>query len=258
MKETKRRLYRFDDIIGAETGLLKTVERARKIASTSLPVLIYGETGTGKEMFAQSIHSDSDRKDKPFVAQNCAAIPANLLEGILFGTEKGGFTGAVDRIGLFEQANGGSLLLDEISELPQLLQSKLLRVIQEGYIRRIGGTKDVPVDVRIIASTNKDIISMIKRGEFRSDLYYRLSVTNLKIPPLRDRTVDIPEMVHKIIHDNNSELDTRIEGITEAAMNKLKQYPYPGNYRELKNTVLSAMIMTEHERIEPADLVFNK
>ena len=155
------------------------MERAKRAAQNDMPVLIYGETGTGKELFAQSIHYGGTRSGKPFIAQNCAALPSNLLEGLLFGTAKGGFTGAVDRAGLFELANHGTLLLDELNSMPYELQSKLLRVLQESYIRRVGGSEDIPVDVRVITTVNEDPVDLIRQGKLRQDLYYRLSVVTL-------------------------------------------------------------------------------
>lgn len=174
--------YSFEDIFGKNLYFEEVVERAKRAAANDATVFIYGETGTGKELFAQSIHYGGKRKEKPFLAQNCAAIPESLLEGILFGTSKGSFTGAVDREGLFEQANGGTLLLDEISAMPYDLQSKLLRVLQEDYIRRVGGTKDIPVNVRIIATVNEPPEDLMAQGKLRKDLYYRLNVVNLSIP----------------------------------------------------------------------------
>lgn len=189
----------FSNIIGLSPKFLKAVEIAKKASRSSSTVLIYGETGTGKEVFARCIHNESVRKNKPFVAVNCAALPESLLEGILFGTVKGGFTGAIDRPGLFEQANGGTLLLDEINSMPISLQAKLLRVLQESYVRRIGGLKDIPIDVRVIATTNEDPYTAILNGKFRKDLYYRLSVINITIPPLRERKEDIALFVKYFI-----------------------------------------------------------
>ena len=174
--------YKFKDIIGNNKKLKKAIEVGRRGSKSTSSVLIYGETGSGKELFAQSIHYDGPRKNKPFIAQNCAAIPDSLLEGILFGTEKGGFTGAVDRPGIFEQANGGTLMLDEINSMTLSLQAKLLRVLQEGYIRRVGGIKDIPIDVKIIATTNEDPVESVKKGALRKDLYYRLNVIYIAIP----------------------------------------------------------------------------
>lgn len=192
VKEPIIKKYKFEDIIGENKQFKRIVQRAKRAADNNASVFIYGETGTGKELFAQSIHFAGRRKDKPFLAQNCAALPESLLEGILFGTAKGGFTGAVDRAGLFEQANGGTLLLDEISAMPYDLQSKLLRVLQEDYIRRVGGTKDIPIDVRIIATVNEFPEDLIEQGKLRKDLYYRLNVVSISLPSLNERKDDIP------------------------------------------------------------------
>ncbi|HCL51199.1 MAG TPA: sigma-54-dependent Fis family transcriptional regulator, partial [Clostridiaceae bacterium] len=176
--------------------------------------LIYGDTGTGKEVFSRAIHNESNRANKPFIPINCAALPEGLLEGILFGTTKGGFTGAIDRPGLFEQADGGTLLLDEINSMSILLQAKLLRVLQEGVIRRVGGIKDIPVDVRIIATTNEEPYTAIKNGTMRKDLYYRLSVININIPPLRERKEDIPEFIKTFIKTYNDEFSKDVWDIS--------------------------------------------
>ena len=199
LKETRRdskkapqiKKYTFGNIIGNNKSLVMAKEVGERASETPSSVLIHGETGTGKEMFAQSIHNHGIRRNNTFIAQNCAAIPDSLLEGILFGTEKGGFTGAIEREGIFEQANGGTLLLDEINSMSLPLQAKLLRVLQEGYIRRIGGLRDIPIDVRIIATTNEDPKLGIETGSIRRDLYYRLSVINIHIPPLRERIDDL-------------------------------------------------------------------
>jgi len=204
-------------------------------------VLIYGETGTGKELFAQSIHYSGIRGNKPFIAQSCAAIPESLLESLLFGTAKGGFTGAVEREGLFEQANGGTLLFDELNSMSLSLQAKLLRVLQEGYIRRVGGTKDIPIDVRIIATTNEDPNDCIRQGTMRKDLYYRLSVINVFIPPLRERINDIEMLCNYFIKKYNKVLNKNIESISGDVINKFKEYAWPGNVRELENFIESAM-----------------
>ena len=190
------RKYRFIDIVGENRKFEETIARARKAANNDTSVILYGETGVGKELFAQSIHYDGLRKNGPFLAQNCAAIPESLLEGMLFGTSKGGFTGAEDRAGLFEQANGGTLLLDEVSAMPIGLQGKLLRVLQEEYIRRVGGSKDIPIDVRVISTINEPAKDLIARGALRQDLYYRLGTLSITIPPLRERKDDIPLLVN--------------------------------------------------------------
>ena len=245
--------YHFDDIIGEDPAFLQAVERAMKATSNTASVFIYGETGTGKELFAQSIHYGGKRQQKPFLAQNCAAIPESLLEGILFGTEKGGFTGAVDRAGLFEQANGGTLLLDEVSAMPYELQSKLLRVLQEKNIRRVGGDKDILVDVRIIATVNEEPQALIDRGALRPDLYYRLNVIGINIPPLRDRRDDIPILAEEFMKKYNDEYGKEIWMIADRALDKLRGYDYPGNVRELENIIMSAVSMAEDEHVITAE-----
>ena len=241
--------YSFDDIYGRNEDFVDAVNRARKAADNDASVFIYGETGTGKELFAQSIHYGGKRKNKPFLAQNCAAIPESLLEGILFGTAKGSFTGAVDREGMFEQANGGTLLLDEISAMPYDLQSKLLRVLQEDYIRRVGGMKDIPINVRIIATVNEDPEELIEQGKLRRDLYYRLNVVNIEIPPLRERKDDIPILAERFIEKHNERFNKKIWMISDEAVQKLKNYDYPGNVRELENIVEQAVSMADDEHI---------
>ncbi len=240
-KKKKIKKYNFADIIGQDEKIINLKEVARRASNTPSSVLIYGETGTGKELFAQSIHYGGNRKDKPFIAQNCAAIPETLLEGILFGTEKGGFTGAVAREGIFEQADGGTLLLDEINSMSHSLQAKLLRVLQEGYIRRIGGLKDIPIDVRIIATTNEDPSISIEKGRLRKDLYYRLNVIYLKIPPLRERKGDIGILSNHFINKYNYILNRNILGIDDQVLEAFYNYSWPGNVRELENAIESAM-----------------
>ena len=233
--------YTFEDIIGQNNDLLLAKNIGIKAARYSSSILIYGETGTGKEMFAQSIHNLSNRSNMPFIAQNCAAIPENLLEGLLFGTEKGGFTGAVERKGIFEQASGGTLLLDEINSMSLDLQAKLLRVLQESYIRRIGGSKDIPVDVRIIATTNVDANTSLNDKLIRKDLLYRISVLNINIPPLRDRIDDLPILCKYFIDKFNKRLNKSIKNISNDVMERFYQYSWPGNIRELENFIESAM-----------------
>ena len=225
------------------------LHRAKKAAENDAAVFIYGETGTGKELFAQSIHTCGKRKDKPFLAQNCAAIPESLLEGILFGTAKGSFTGAVDREGMFEQANGGTLLLDEISAMPYDLQSKLLRVLQEDYIRRVGGMKDIPINVRIIATVNEPPEELIARGSLRKDLFYRLNVVNIKIPALRERLDDIPILAEKFLEKYNKRFGKEIWMMSDGAVKKLSHYDYPGNVRELENIIEQAVSMAENDHV---------
>lgn len=241
--------YTFDDIYGENPAFKEVITRAKKAAMNDASVFIYGETGTGKELLAQSIHHEGKRKDKPFLAQNCAAIPETLLEGILFGTAKGGFTGAVDRAGLFEQASGGTLLLDEISAMPYDLQSKLLRVLQENYIRRVGGTKDIPVRARIIATVNEPPEELMAQGKLRKDLYYRLNVVNLRIPALRERPDDIPVLAEAFLRKHNQRFGRQLWSISDGAIEKLQHYDYPGNARELENLIEQAVSMAEREHI---------
>ena len=249
------RKYSFDDLIGESRAFEETVARAKKAARNDVSVLIYGETGVGKELFAQSIHYDGLRRDKPFLAQNCAAIPESLLEGVLFGTVKGGFTGAEDRAGLFEQANGGTLLLDEVSAMPISLQGKLLRVLQEEYIRRVGGSKDIPIDVRIIATINEPAEKMIEEGKLRKDLYFRLGIVNMSIPALRDRKEDIPVLVSAFLKKYNSRYGKEVWMVSREARKKLEDYDYPGNVRELENIIMAAVSMADDEHVLDADAI---
>lgn len=238
--------YNFENLIGENDAFNKVIETAKKAAHTSASVVIFGETGTGKELIAQSIHYGGVRKNKPFLAQNCAALPESLLEGILFGTSKGGFTGAIDRAGLFEQADGGTLLLDEINTMPYELQGKLLRVLQEDYIRRVGGTKDIPIDVRIIATMNEKAEDLIASGKLRKDLYYRLNIIGIYMVPLRDRKDDIVLLAEKFIEKYNDKYKKQVAGLTHEAKEKLYFYDYPGNVRELENLIMAAVSMAEN------------
>lgn len=233
----------FEDAIGCSPKFVKAIETAKKASKSSSTVLIYGETGTGKEVFSKCIHKYSDRCNNPFLAINCAALPEGLLEGILFGTVKGGFTGAINRPGLFEQADGGTLLLDEINSMSTILQAKLLRVLQEGCIRRVGDLKDIPVNVRIIATTNEDPIKAISNGAFRKDLYYRLSVVNITIPTLRERKEDISLFVKEFIKENNIKLIKDVWETSAEVFDGFMSYDWPGNVRELKNYIEGAMNM---------------
>lgn len=251
IKHTKSgiRKYTFENLIGENPKFKEVVDKAKKAAQVDASVFICGETGTGKELFAQSIHYEGVRKDKPFLAQNCAAIPESLLEGILFGTSKGAFTGSVDRAGLFEQANGGTLLLDELSAMPYSLQSKLLRVLQESYIRRVGGSKDIPVDVRIIATVNERPENLIEEGKLRRDLYYRLNIINIVIPPLRERLDDVPVLVNSFIKKHNKRFRKELKMASEGALKRLQNYAYPGNVRELENLIEQAVSMADKEHL---------
>jgi arginine utilization regulatory protein len=247
--------YMFKDIVGKSDAIVELKTKAKKIAESSSPVLVYGETGTGKELLVQGIHNASiRRRDKPFIAQNCAAIPNSLLEAILFGTSLGSFTGAKDKPGLFELADGGTLFLDEINSMDIELQAKLLRVLQDGIIRRVGGKKTIKVDVRVIASTNEHPIRVIEQKKLRKDLYYRLNVISLNIPPLRERIEDIFVLVENFIKLYNKKLDKCVVGVTEECMELMLRYNWPGNIRELKYTIESIMNFTDEDRISVDDL----
>lgn len=240
--------FTFKDIIGESRQIKKAIDMAKKASGTSSSILLVGETGTGKELFAQSIHNGSNRRYKPFIAQNCAALPESLLEGIIFGTVKGGFTGAVNRPGLFEQADGGTLFLDEINSMGINLQAKLLRVLQEGVVRRLGDTKEIPVDVRILATANEDPIVSIKKGVLRQDLFYRIGVVYIKIPPLRDRKEDILPLTKFFIDKFNHRLSKNVKDISEDVKKLFMSYNWPGNVRELENTIEGSMNMVSDER----------
>lgn len=253
LKMNKIKNYTFEDLIGKSPVFIKAVQLARRAANSSSTILIYGETGTGKELFAQSIHYHSQRHNKPFIAQNCAALPESLLEGILFGTTKGSFTGAIDRPGIFEQASGGTILLDEINSMDLQLQAKLLRVLQEGYVRRIGGLKDIPIDVRIIATTNKKLIDMVEKGGFRRDLYYRLRVVSINIPSLWERKEDIEILTDYFIKKYNSQLHKQVWMLSEEVKEDFLCYEWPGNVRELENLIEGAMNFIQDEHILSRD-----
>ncbi len=246
--------YRFHDIIGRSPKMLDLFETVRKVSAYSTGILITGESGTGKELVARAIHYESGRKEAPFVAVNLAAVPENLLESELFGHVKGAFTDASrDKPGLFEEADKGTLFLDEIGELPQALQVKLLRALQEGEIRRIGSTSTSRVDVRIISATARDIEKAVKDGDFRDDLYYRLNVVALKMPPLREKIEDVVPLVEHFISVFNKKLNTSIKGIEKEALAKLMNYSWPGNVRELENCIERAMILTDTDTIGVSD-----
>lgn len=249
--------YTFMDIIGQSDSILKLKSYALKAAQSSSPVLVYGETGTGKELFVQSIHNSSPRKDKPFIAQNCAAIPSTLLEGMLFGTVKGSFTGSEDRPGLFELADGGTLYLDEINSTPLDLQAKLLRVLQDGYIRRVGDIKERKVDVRIITSTNMEPNECVEKGIIRKDLFYRINVIYLKIPELKNRKSDIPILLNHFVKKYSKLLSKRVKGVSKEAEEKLISYDWPGNVRELQHVIEGIMNLKESGHIELEDLPEN-
>ncbi|PFO06888.1 sigma-54-dependent Fis family transcriptional regulator [Bacillus sp. AFS076308] len=240
--------YTFDHIIGNSPAIKEVIKTARRATRTSSYVLIVGDTGTGKELFAQSIHNGSERLSGPFISQNCAALPDNLIESLLFGTKRGAFTGATDTPGLFEQANGGTLLLDEINSLNLNLQAKLLRVLQEKTIRRIGDTKDTTVDVRVIANMNEDPIDAVANNRMRKDLYYRLGVVTIFVPPLKDRKEDIPLLVEQFIEKYNERFQMQVKGLSEEVKLSFFEYDWHGNVRELEHIIEAAMnIMMDGE-----------
>jgi nitrogen regulation protein NR(I) len=232
-----------EKIVGKSQAMLDIYKQIGKVASTDVTVLIRGESGTGKELIARAIYHYSKRANMPFLAINCSAIPENLLESELFGYEKGAFTGAdFRRIGKFEQCNGGTIFLDEIGDMPLSLQSKLLRVLQDGTFQRLGGTEEIKTDVRLIAATNKNLEEMVKSNTFREDLYYRINVVTINVPPLRERKEDIKELVHYFIQRFNRTLGKNIKGLTSDVMKRLEDYAWPGNVRELENVIQKAMV----------------
>ncbi len=241
--------YTFEDIIGNSREILKIKSIGAKVAMSSSPILIYGNTGTGKELLVQAIHNGGRRRNKSFVAQNCAALPANLLEGILFGTVKGGFTDAYDRPGLFELAHGGTLFLDEINSMSLELQAKLLRVLQDGRIRRIGDINTTKVDVRIIAATNLDPEIAIKKGSLRKDLYYRISTITIDIPDLKDRKEDIPLLTEHFIKKYNKRIYRNVKGISGEVASIFQSYDWPGNIRELEHVIERALNIIDGDMI---------
>ncbi|WP_394843402.1 sigma 54-interacting transcriptional regulator [Pendulispora brunnea] len=243
-----------DGIVATAPQMANLFRTIVKIADYKTTVLISGESGVGKELVARAIHAQSSRHDGPFVAINCGAIPENLLESELFGHRKGAFTDAgADRRGLFEEATGGTLFLDEIGELPLALQVKLLRALQEGTIRRVGDSIDTSVDVRIIAASHRNLRAEVGAGRFREDLFYRINVLALSIPPLRERREDIPHLVDYFIARNNSRLGTNIHGVSPEAAKLLCEYAWPGNVRELENTIERAMVLADRDLLDCAD-----
>ena len=236
---------RFEQIIGGSPALERVLEQVERVAPTDSTVLIEGETGTGKELIARAIHNLSTRCGRAFIKLNCAAIPLDLLESELFGHERGAFTGAIaQKIGRFELADKGTLFLDEVGDIPPALQPKLLRVLQEQEFERLGSTRTHQVDVRLVAATNRDLTEMVQRGEFRSDLYYRLNVFPLGLPPLRARREDIPELVRHFVQILGRQLGRQIEHIPAETMSALSSYHWPGNIRELQNLIERAVILS--------------
>jgi two-component system response regulator HydG len=239
-------------IIGDSVVVRRILQTVSMAAPTRATVLLQGESGTGKELFARAIHDQSDRRSKPFIKLNCAALPDGLIESALFGHERGAFTGAIKRVeGAFERAHGGTLLLDEISEMKLELQAKLLRVLQEQEFERVGGTSPIRVDVRVVATTNRDLAADAAAGTFRQDLYYRLSVMPIVIPPLRDRADDIPILAYRFAMRSSAEIKKEITGISQEALALLAAYPWPGNVRELQHAVERAVILSREPVLQP-------
>ena len=253
-KEVESR-YDFHQLIGKSPSMQKIYDLIERISDSSSNVLITGESGTGKELVAKAIHYNGVRKEGPFVAINCAAIPETLLESELFGYKKGAFTDAKsDKKGLIFEANEGTLFLDEITEMPLTLQAKLLRVIEKREVRPLGDTNSYPIDVRIISTSNRDIVSSIQEGRFREDLYYRLKVIDIEMPPLRERKEDIPILVQHFVHKFSKELKKSVSGVSEDALRVLVNYSWPGNVRELENIIQRAITLSRHHGILPDDL----
>jgi two-component system response regulator PilR (NtrC family) len=255
LKKELTKEYSFQNMIGNSTAMHQVFDLVRRVSQAPTNILITGESGTGKEVVAKAIHYNGPLKDKPFVTINCGAIPENLMESEMFGHKKGSFTGAVvDKVGLFEVADDGTLFLDEVGELPLSIQVKLLRAIQERIIRRVGGTEDMKINVRIIAATNRNLEDMVQKGSFRQDLYYRLNVINIKTPSLRERKDDIPLLAGHFLKKYNERLNKNISGISVEAMEVLKKYDYPGNVRELENMIERTVALEGGATILPESL----
>jgi DNA-binding NtrC family response regulator len=250
IKHSRSGTLGFNDIVTKSTAMQSVLHMAEKSATSNIPVLISGESGVGKELIARAIHGSSDRRAKPFVAVNCGAMPENLVESILFGHEKGSFTGATERhTGKFIEASGGTLFLDEVGELPPAAQVKLLRAIQESEVEPVGGRKPIKVDVRIVSATNRDLIADVKAGRFREDLFYRLHVFPITVPPLRERLADIPALTRHFLARFAAEEGKRIRLITPEALHVLSTFRWPGNIRQLENTLFRAVVLAESDTI---------
>jgi len=255
LREQLTEKYRFDSLISKSNEMEEVLNTAGRVAKSKATVLVRGESGTGKELIAKAIHYGSDRKDRPLITVNCAALSESLLESELFGHEKGSFTGAiVQRIGRFEQADGGSLFIDEIGDIAPQTQVKLLRVLQFGEFERVGGAQTIKSDVRVITATNRNLEELIRQGTFREDLYYRINVVTISLPPLRDRKTDIPFLVQHFIDKYAKENGKSLNGISKEAQDSLMRYHFPGNVRELENIIERAVVMARGDLITTSDL----
>ena len=255
LRHSQNDIYAFDSIVGSSGALQKVLGVVRKVAKSNTTILIHGETGTGKELIAGAIHHNSHRATRNFVKVNCAALQENLLESELFGHEKGAFTGAdKQRIGRFEQADGGTMFLDEVGDMSPSTQAKILRVLQEHEFERLGGTRTLKVDVRLIAAANRSLPAMVSAGQFREDLYYRLNVVSIEMPPLRERKEDIEALAGHFVRKFSGELKKKIDGIAPDAQKMLMRYHWPGNIRELQNALERAVLLTEDRLITTDDL----
>jgi len=252
LEEKLRRQHSFEHIVGNSGAMEQVYELIQKVVRTDVTVLVCGESGTGKELVAQAIHHHSARTDKPFVKLNCVAIPEGLLESELFGHERGSFTGAVQqKSGKFELANTGTIFLDEIGDMSLATQAKILRVLQEKEFERVGGTETIHIDVRVVAATNRDLAAAVQNGQFREDLYFRLNVFSIVVPPLRERREDIPLLVDHFLQGANGDMGRSVRGVSRDTLDLLMKYHWPGNVRELENAIHRAVVMTDDEVISP-------
>jgi len=258
LREQLTDTYRFESIVGRSRPMVQVYDLIKKVAASGANILIFGESGTGKELIARCIHANSPRAARAFVPVDCASLPEHLLESELFGHEKGAFTGAVSmRRGLFEEADGGTSFLDEVGDIPLQLQAKLLRVLQERQVRRVGGNRFIDVDVRVISATHQNLTDMVQEGRFREDLYYRLNVISLPLPPLRDRPGDIPLLAYHFFRKYAAQSGKEIKGISPETLELLEAYPWAGNVRELQNVMERAVVLAEGEMVAPAELPAN-
>ena len=254
LKKKAAGTFTFGDMVAGASAMRQVIRLGQRAATSNIPVLILGESGVGKEVIARAIHGESERSGRPIIAVNCGAIPENLVESILFGHEKGAFTGAHDRhLGKFQEADGGTLFLDEVGELPLDIQVKLLRALQESEVDPVGSKRPVKVDVRIIAATNKDLAKLVGEGRFREDLFYRLNVFPIDAPPLRERMEDIPALIKHFVTRINAEEGKRVLGATPQALAMLQSFDWPGNVRQLENTVFRAVVLCDGDFLQPED-----